>query len=112
PGVAENFPPLCAQHVIGRLGNLPHRRGFEDLRRRFLEGRRHRCGRPIVIGTDHAARQQQRADDAKPAEYYLLVAAACGALVRTGVPLIRESDGLTMTSSVGFRPETISTESP
>src|SRR6266404_2244357 len=93
----RSLPTALAQRPAGQPADLPDRRGFDAL-------------------PDHAARRQRPAAGLEPAAFHLPAAATSGApvsaLVSTGVPLISESDGLTMTASVGFKPETISTESP
>src|SRR5205807_4084038 len=104
-GIAEDCPPLAPRQLIARLRGLPALR--------LLVGWRpgHRGLR--VVRTDHAAAEQEDGQRDEARAWPPHRPAPAGALaIRTGVPLVRESDGATMTWSVGRSPERISTGSP
>ena len=75
----------------------------------LLVRRRHGHRGLRVLGAHHAAADDERGerDEARPSQAHGVAPA-----IRTCVPLVSESDGETMTWSVGCSPERISTLSP
>src|SRR5206468_9299688 len=104
-GITEARPPLTPRQVIARFRDLPAIR--------LLVGRRQRRRRFRIVRTDHAAAPQEggKPDDECASPPHGRVPPGARA-IRTRVPLVRESDGATMTWSVGWSPERTSTVSP
>jgi len=84
---------------------------LESVGRHLLLGRRSRHGRLDVIGTDGAAGGKERSGMG-PQSFHCADRATVGGCARTAVPLVNESDGSRITSSLGVRPETTSTLLP
>src|SRR3989441_11250362 len=98
-------PPLTPRQVIARFSGLPALR--------LLVGRRHRRRWLRVVGADHAAAEQERREPGQSRGSSPHGRALAGAAaIRTGGPLVSESDGATMTRSGGWGPATISTVVP
>src|SRR5262249_12809611 len=108
--ISEDRPPRTSWQVIARARGLPAL-GF--LVRRC---RQHRWS--LVVGADHAAAEHHRGEPGREggAPPHRGAAAGggvgCAFAIRTRVPLVSESDGDTITRSVGCSPETISTVKP
>src|SRR5882672_10452829 len=104
-GVPEDRPPLTARQVIARLRGLP----AIHLLVRGCHGRR----RPFVFRADHAAAEEDGDEPGEAGRSSCHGLGAAGArAIRTRVPLMIESEGATMTWSVGCKPVTISTVLP
>ncbi len=89
-GVPEDRPPLTARQVIARLRGLP----AIHLLVRGRHGRR----RPFVFRADHAAAEEHGDEPGEAGRSSCHGLGAAGArAIRTGVPLMSESEGATMT---------------
>src|ERR1700733_15773841 len=96
---------------------------FVRIGRRLLKRRRHRNRWLLVLRANHATSEQPEQDKGRtysetPAKTAHCFVSGVGVVyaevlvIRTGVPLIKESDGLTITWSVGVRPEVTCTVAP
>src|SRR6267142_1414039 len=104
-GVPEDRPPLTARQVIARLRGLPAIH--------LLVSGRHGRRRPLVFRADHAAAKEHGDEPGEAGRSSCHGLGAAGArAIRTRVPLMSESEGATMTWSVGCKPVTISTVLP
>ncbi len=104
-GITEDRPPLAPWQVIAWFRNFPALR--------LLVGRRQGRRRSRIVRAYHAAAKQEggQPDEAGALRPHGRVTPGARA-IRTRVPLVRESDGATMTWSVGWSPERTSTVSP
>src|SRR5439155_9893578 len=102
-GIGEQVPPGPARQMIAGLRHLPPIG--------LLVGRCRRRRRLDVVGADHAAAEQKGGEPRQgggPPPHFLVPGGGAPA-IRTRVPLVRESEGATMTWSVGWSPVRIST---
>lgn len=110
--IAKEFPPIGARRVVAGLCGLPDARVLVCLRRRLLIRRCARCVWPHVVRTNSAAGEQYSCNRDKPRSVTHRVYSDLESKMPTTVPLTKESDGSTITSSDGRKPERISTFSP
>ncbi len=110
--IRKEFPPIGAQPVGARVRGYPDTGVLVCLRERLLVRGCERCLWPEIVRTDGAACEQQRCSGEEQRFVTHKAYSDFESATRTTVPLIRESDGSTMTSSAGCKPERISTFSP
>ena len=89
-GVFEDLPPPAPRQGVAGLRHFPAIR--------LLVGRRHGHGRLHVVRADHAATEYERGEPGQAGDSSPHGRVRADALTtRTGVPLVSESDGATMT---------------